>query len=816
MLQRFSKKSPAATTCAVTYNVVSRTIQQQPVQLRVALQPKYSRPPHQHNNNNNNNNVHRHFTVLPNHCPSLLCNAYRKEITPSHTPTATRRSLSSSSLSSQERSGLFSIPELQTPNDFAVLTQQAIQQCNTIRSSLAATVTTASNGVDVVSTTEEASHILCQLDDISKIVCNVIDAAELCRSAHASTTWRNMAHEAFVQLSDYLSILNADTTLYEASRLVSNTQPQQKSHTNNDTKDNIWNSLCEEERRFVQLLQAEFVRDGIHLSHDVRMQVREIQNQLVQVESRFLQNITHSRHLFAIRDSNVSAVTDVIPLHILTQHGGTVLPGRESRIASMDTTAPTTLSIQIGNTDTQIIQTLLRYSSDANLRQQIYCESVKSVSENVSVLQELIQLRHELATIQNFHSYVERNLLDKMIGTSTSDVLQFLNVAAQQNQRSFREDMTLLSKTKQQIEGNATLDPWDINYYSGMIKAHCHQDLNQNVSQYLSISNCINAMQLLVHELFGITMQESKLSLIEQWDVHDNTISSSTKIRKFQFTGPDDRPLGTMYLDLHPRDNKYNHAAHFTVRCGCAKSPHIHGRNSHATTDDEEQYQYPIIALVCNLSDSVTLSHGEVETLFHEFGHALHSLLSRTKFQHLSGTRTALDFVETPSHLFENFVWDTKFLQLLGRHHSTGEEMPMTMIQQIQQSRYQLASIERQNQILYSLFDQTIFGSPGTSNKSSTQLFGELHKQLNVPYAEGTHWYTRFGHLVSYGGGYYGYLYSQVFARDIWTQCFQQRSLDRKAGNQLWHKMLRYGGAKDPHMMLNDVLGRSPEINFSS
>jgi intermediate peptidase len=435
-------------------------------------------------------------------------------------------------------------------------------------------------------------------------------------------------------------------------------------------------------------------------------------------------------------------------------------------------------------------------------------------------------MRHELATLQNFPSYVERNLLDKMIGTSTTDVVQFLNIAIQQNQTSFRDDMTLLSKTKKQIEGgNAMLEPWDMTYYTGIIKAHCYQDLHQNVSQYLSVSNCINAMQVLVHELFGITMQESSMSYIEQWDV-DRTMSSSssstttttTKLRKFQFTGPDERPLGTMYLDLHPRDNKYNHAAHFTVRCGCVITPNIRYQNSNDTYDnDEEQlYQYPIIALVCNLSDSTSLVHAEVETLFHEFGHALHSLLSRTKFQHLSGTRTAVDFVETPSHLFEHFVWDAQFLQLLGRHHSTGEVMPMTLIQQIQQSRHKLASIERQNQILYSLFDQIIFGRPDSSNISPTQLFGALHKQLHIPYADGTHWFTRFGHLVSYGGGYYGYLYAQVFARDIWTHCFQQQSLDRTAGKQLWQKLLQYGGAKDPNIMLTDLLGRSPKVSFTS
>jgi mitochondrial intermediate peptidase len=796
---------------------------------------------------------HHHHYHHHHHFPPRNNNGWKRNDDTTTTTTTCHRAwlsqtttITTTTTTTTTNSGLFSLPELQVPSDFAKLTQQAIQQCNTIRSSLAATVrhhhssspddndnhnnnhTIVVAVAAVVRTKEEASSILRQLDDISKIVCNVIDAAELCRNVHVSSTWRTAAHQAFLQLSDYLSILNTDTTLYDAAKLVSNTA-MTTTTTDTDTSSSIWMQLSEEERRFTKLLQAEFERDGIHLSYEQHAMVRQVQHQIVQYESAFIQNMTQCRQVFTIQDP--AAVLDVLPTTMLQQWGAipptttTTAPNNNNtnNNAGASLPDPIVTVIQFGNTDAQILQTLLRFSTSSSLRRQIHSEYMTAVPENLMMLQELVQARHDLAVRQGFTSYVERNLLDKMIGASTHHVTQFLRTAQVQNQTAFTRDMTMLTQLKQQMEGNpnAVLEPWDVSFYSGIVKAQYHPDLQHTVAQYLTVSNSVHAMQVLVQRLFGIDMREETMTRLEQWDVHvvsdqqqQQYPEPTSKLQKFQFTAPDGRPLGTMYLDLHPREDKYNHAAQFTVRCGCALDDM--GTATDNDDDYENNYQYPIVALVCNLSITSVLSHSEVETLFHEFGHALHSLLSRTTFQHMSGTRAAMDFVETPSHLLENYVWDAEFLPTLGRHHETGAPMPIELIQQLQQSRYLLAAIERQNQILFALFDQKLFGIPDPSIHSSTELFGALHRQFGIPYAEGTHWHSHFGHLVSYGAGYYGYLYSQVFSRDIWTHCLEGRSLNRTVGDQLWHKMLRHGGAKDPSVMLTDLLGRPPKVEFTS
>ena len=182
----------------------------------------------------------------------------------------------------------------------------------------------------------------------------------------------------------------------------------------------------------------------------------------------------------------------------------------------------------------------------------------------------------------------------------------------------------------------------------------------------------------------------------------------------------------------------------------------------------------------------------------------------------MSGTRGAIDFVETPSHLMEYFCWDADFLSNTLAKDLLGNPIPAEMIRQLQESRYQFSAIERKNQILYALFDQTLFGGNDRllasvaedPEHATTRVFAGLHEQLGIPYAAGTHWHSRFGHLITYGAGYYGYQYAQVFAGDLWRHLFENQSDRRTAGDLLWHGLLQHGGAKDPNVMLADLLGQ--------
>jgi intermediate peptidase len=646
------------------------------------------------------------------------------------------------------------------------MASQAMSTCDSLRQAL-------QKEDQPVDSTLKACEILHMLDDISKNVCNVIDAAELCRCVHSSPEWRDSASKAFAILSDYIGQLNADTTLYRALTRV--------------TASTVFAYLTEEEQRFATLLKAEFERDGIHLPDTERHQVRELQNHVTRLETLFTENITHSSKLF---EANASWVESVIPKRVLEQY----IPQNTSN-------DPSTVTL---STDAHISNTLGKYSDNPALRKLVFYETNTSCAENLEVLDALIEYRHRVAVRQGFESYADRFLKDKM-ARSQKNVYDFLHSLQTRilSGGQYRKEMELLSDAKRRVEGvqDGTLEPWDIPFYTGLLKARNGLDAKA-VSSHLTVENCLEGMKMLVKKLFGISMSEYEMREDERWDL--SNVNSQTRVRKFLFEDETGRPLGTMYLDLHPREGKYQHAAHFTVQCGCVLGG----------TSLKPEYQTPIVALVCNMApQGPLLNHHEVETLFHEFGHGLHSLLSRTTFQHLSGTRAAMDFVETPSHLFENYAWDPQFLSLVARHYVTGERIPEDAVQKLIQSRNEFRCIEIQTQMLYALFDQALFGVPDPSRPSTTELFAKLHRDNNVPYAEGTHWHSRFGHLVTYGAGYYGYLYSQVFAADIWKHRFQGDSLQRESGECVWRDMLIHGGAKDPNVMLQSILTREPSVD---
>ncbi|RHY28871.1 hypothetical protein DYB32_005639 [Aphanomyces invadans] len=312
------------------------------------------------------------------------------------------------------------------------------------------------------------------------------------------------------------------------------------------------------------------------------------------------------------------------------------------------------------------------------------------------------------------------------------------------------------------------VESWDVPYYMGMLKARHHHLDSRVISSYFPVEKCVDGLRLLCNELFGIELKDTPMDEHESWhpDVRKLVVSKASRV------------LGVLYLDLYPRQSKYNHFAHFTVRCGKQLATH---------------YQTPV-------------------TLFHEFGHALHSVLSQTEMQHVSGTRGQLDFVEMPSHLFEYFAWDPRVVETFAKHYDTNAPIPRTMLDNLRASKHMFSAMDTQTQCLYSMLDLTLFGTQPLpfSPPTTTQALQTLQNQHTlVPFPTGTHWHTRFGHLVQHSR----YLYARVFAADVWQHCFAADPWNPKAGQVLYEEVLRHGGAKKPMDMLVNVLGREPTID---
>jgi intermediate peptidase len=500
---------------------------------------------------------------------------------------------------------------------------------------------------------------------------------------HSSDEWRHEASVAFQMLSAYIAELNADVSLYQSLVPI----------TSNAS---IMSSLSEEEKRMATMLQKEFERDSIHLPDDERAQVRQLNAFVVQLETMFTENLTEHKR-FNLYGNLAKDVYRTIPKHIMEQNVPQKDKGRNG--SSLETSAFVTLT-----TEPHIANSLLKYSPSSALRREVFMEANTQCPHNLEVLDALIQQRHALAVKMGYPSYAHYFLSDKM-ASSPENVVSFLNHVSNASNDRYLRDLEMLSTAKAKIEGTLEpLQPWDLSYYISIVKNHLCEGYDdagkESLAGYFTLDHTLEGMKSLMQRLFGIHMVEVPMKIEERWDNPESqsSIGASNGIRKFEFYQEDDgKPLGTMYLDLYPRPGKYTHAAHFTVRCGC--------ESKLETSNGETEYQLPIVALVFNLSppqkslgSTAVLSHSEVETIFHEFGHAMHSLLSRTSFQHLSGTRSAMDFVETPSHLMEYYVWNEEFLQMIGRHYQTGDVIPEKNIKNLIKSRTLFKALEVQSQ----------------------------------------------------------------------------------------------------------------------
>jgi thimet oligopeptidase len=254
--------------------------------------------------------------------------------------------------------------------------------------------------------------------------------------------------------------------------------------------------------------------------------------------------------------------------------------------------------------------------------------------------------------------------------------------------------------------------------------------------------------------------------------------------------------IGRFYLDLLPRDHKYKHAAMFTIRTP-KKLP-----------GDVEQT--PIAALVCNFpAPEQPMPHDQVVTYFHEFGHVLHHILTKTELASFAGTNTVRDFVETPSQMFEEWAWSRDVLDLFAQHRDTNAKLPEALFKAMIDARRVGLATATERQLYLAHLDLAYHTTP--PGFDTTELLQKIHGQyFSFEYVPGTHFQSSFGHLIGYDAGYYGYQWALALAHDVLGQ-FKQKGLFDTAVAQRWRdEVLSKGGSRDPREMLTTFLGRAP------
>eukprot|EP00736_Rhodelphis_marinus_P008187 Rmarinus@m.17629 len=694
--------------------------------------------------------------------------------------------------------GLFGVQSLRQPDDFDKLAQNAIEKTLHLRS-------LALRSPDRVLS-------LYLVDEMSNTICKVVDLAEACRNLHQSPEFRDSATAATLKLHSFIHHLNTDVQLYECLR---NTK-------NEDSKTNM---LTEEQRRVVSLLCSDFDQHGINAGDKVLESVREVKTELDRLHLEFEygcsehtnrpQNVTFLRKILPERDSK-----------FLSQHAERISDHGES----VSFAVPRNVCFELFTKGTK-----------EELRRVAYQSFHVGSRDNERVLQTIVERRAQLASLLDERSYADMKQLNMMSG-AVSHVDALLAVMAANLCPSVSSTHRTISKA---VTGTSVdrISAWNLSYYRNLFASRAavkNDDVLPNanaISQTnvkFDLKAVLQTLCRISNDVFGLRVSVVPMERHEAW------AQDIIKLRVTDPSAEDNASVGTIYLDLFHRQGKPFGPAHFTVRCGFNRIPalqRVTSSNSEATDPMQRALttrQDPAVVVSMPFENKHRLSYDETKTLFHEFGHGLHSVCGcETSFQHVSGTRTEMDAVEVPSQLLENFVEDAAVLRLLAGNHSEGK-----LQDAVTKFRSQ-ATEDLLQQVVLSMLDLKLFGPrPATlpsatlSNGSVVISFEDIRTRAGdtavlpsdveravtdhyapSPFVEGTNYASRFSHLSGpYGSAYYAYIWSHLISQDLWTHGFQDGCAQTRADFGLRYRkvVLGPGGAKASRDTISSLLGRDP------
>lgn len=420
-------------------------------------------------------------------------------------------------------------------------------------------------------------------------------------------------------------------------------------------------------------------------------------------------------------------------------------------------------------------------------------ELQKGGKQNIKILNDMVAVRASVAKILGYQHHADFKTEDRMAKNASTvikmqdDLIKKVSVAANRDISDLRSHAKTLGITK--------LEFYDVQFVANNLKSKLYDFNPEVVREYFQLERVLEQMFVLYSTLFGITIKKTEMKLWHK------------EATFYQINNTKDKALiGYFALDLFPREGKFGHA------CCINLIPH---KEVHFMSGDSVA---PFSVILCNFpkpskkgknSIPSTISLRDVETLFHEFGHCLHGVLSKAVHDSQSGTNVARDFVETPSQIMENWVWNDTMLTKLSKHYKTGKVLPKDLRQKVLAGRNFQNGYAYMRQLIFTKLDMDIHTGKA---KNLQQTYRDLVKKyltLTLPQKE-TLFPAGFGHLNGYDAGYYGYLWALVYACDAFGE-FEKHGLTNKELGMKWrHEVLEKGSSEDEMKLVKNFLGRAP------
>ena len=624
-----------------------------------------------------------------------------------------------------------------------------------IRDAVQTVINTSNSRVEKIVSAKSRStaNILMAFDELSFDINDLAQKLGLIASTYQYDATRDAANDEAGKLGIYATNLFLDERLYKVIKQYA--------------AGNVAAMLKPNQKKFLKEVLLAFEKNGMKLDLKGRNELKLLSEKLINLGIEFDKNIAEYKDSVSFSESDLAGVAENIKKPWKRANGYTVYIN-----------GPNSIEISSNAINPETRHTILLHYNN------------RAYPKNIKTLDSLFYYRNLFAKKLGFKSYAAYATVDKMVG-SPLKVWSFENSLINKLTPNVTKELNELKTFKHQIDPlvDTTLKPWDISYYTKKLLDSKYKVNSDEVKQYFEMNNTLKGMFSVYEKLFSIEIRETKN--IPVW---------YSKVKSFEMY-KDGKKIGFFYLDLFPRPDKYTHFACFGI------TGYHHSGNKEIL---------PVSALICNFpegnaNDPSLLYHADVVTLFHEFGHLVHSMLGRSDIASQGPFNVKGDFTEAPSQFLENWVWQYESLKLFAKQYKTGQPLPETLFNRMKQTQNVGVAIQYMRQAYFGILDFTYEDKyDSIIGKDIAQVSKDLFVINQLPLTEGTHFITSFTHLNGYAANYYGYLWSKVFAEDMFSVFKKNGVMNPALGLRYRKEILEKASTKEELDMLRTFLGREP------
>ncbi|MBY0545398.1 MAG: M3 family metallopeptidase [Gammaproteobacteria bacterium] len=602
--------------------------------------------------------------------------------------------------------------------------------------------------------------------------------AQLSHSHHVIDTEevRELYNKCLPLLSDYQSELGQNIDLFNAFKQIANDP-----HFENETP---------EKRKMITDSLRDFHLSGIELNEEKKKLFRDLDKKLSELSSRFAENVLDATQAW-IKPINSLELLVGLPSHTLSYAAKKAVEHKKEGWV---------LTLEM-----PCYQAVMTCAENRELRREMYTAFVSRASEldapafdNTTVMQEILSLRHQMANLLGFHDYAELSLATKML-KKPEEVLKFLNELADLARPFAQKEIQTLEAFAKEEDDLEKLEAWDLAYYSEKLQKKLFDFTNEELRPYFPEEKVLTGLFDLVFQLYGIQIEAIEPPSLWHPDVKCYCIKNLLQ-----------EPMGYFYLDLYARAQKRGGA---WMDDYCSRYRQLSGN-----------LQLPIAFLVCNFTPPdethpSLLTHDDVLTLFHEFGHGLHHLLTQVDILEISGiSGVEWDAVELPSQFMENFCWEKSVLDKIAVHYKTGQPLPASLYTQLRASKNFQSAMQLMRQLEFALFDFHLHldFQMNLSSDFIQNILNTVRAKVSVtPVIEANRFQHGFSHIFAggYAAGYYSYKWAEVLSSDVYALFAEKGVISTDVGQHFLETLLSRGGSDTAMNLFKAFRGREPHVD---